>query len=185
MTVLPKPMQHVALNSLATRIWTSVCAIGVIACTSVSISSVHAEDKQAQARSDKGQTQTPAPAPKAKAKKAKSTKAQQPTAAEASPPPAAAAKVTPVAPAAKPEPPPLCTLGEAEQPRGGKLDVLGERFGAAPVVRIAGKPARILIRKQDRISVQIPADSDGGAITLQDEGKSGDCGTLVIIGKDR
>ena len=164
MKVLPKPMQRVALNSLAA---------GLIAC--ISMATAHAEDKQAQ---------TPAqPAPKAKAKKAK--KAPPPTAAEPAPPPAAAAKVTPVAPAPKPEPPPLCTLGEAEQPRGGKLDVLGERFGSAPVVRIAGKPARILIRKQDRISVQIPADSDGGLITLQDEKKSGDCGTLVIIGKDR
>lgn len=176
MKVLPKPMQHVALNSLAARIWTSLCAAGVIAC--MSVPSAHAEDKQPG-------DQKAQPAPMAKAKKAKSAKAQQPTAAEAAPPPAAAAKVTPVAPAAKPEPPPLCTLGEAEQPRGGKLDVLGDRFGAAPVVRIAGKPARILIRKQDRISVQIPADSDGGLITLQDEGKSGDCGKLVIIGKDR
>jgi len=163
MKVLTKPMQRAALSSLAA---------GLIAC--VSVATAHAEDKDAPAQ---------APAPKAKAKKAK--KVAPPTASEPAPPPAAAAKVTPVAPVAKPEPPPLCTLGEAEQPRGGKLDVLGERFGSAPVVRIAGKPARILIRKQDRISVQIPADSDGGLITLTDEKKNGDCGTLVIIGKDR
>lgn len=167
MKVLPKPMQRVALNSLAA---------GLIAC--LGAAPAQAEDKQPQAGAEQ-----PKPPAKAKAKKAK--KAPQPSAAEPTPPPAAAAKVTPVAPAAKPDPPPLCTLGEAEQPRGGKLDVLGEHFGSAPVVRIAGKPARILIRKQDRISVQIPADSDGGLITLQDEKKSGDCGTLVIIGKDR
>lgn len=166
MKVLPKPMQRVALNSLAA---------GLIACAS--LATAQAEDKP-----QPGAEQPKAPA-KAKAKKPK--KAPQPSAAEPTPPPAAAAKVTPVAPAPKPEPPPLCTLGEAEQPRGGKLDVLGEHFGSAPVVRIAGKPARILIRKQDRISVQIPADSDGGPITLQDEKKTGDCGTLVIIGKDR
>jgi hypothetical protein len=65
------------------------------------------------------------------------------------------------------------------------VDVLGERFGSAPVVRIAGKPARILIRKQDRISVQVPADSNGGEITLLNDGKVASCGTLVIIGKNR
>ncbi|HET8935713.1 MAG TPA: hypothetical protein VFN67_19835 [Polyangiales bacterium] len=161
MKVLTKPMQRAAL------------AAGISACLSVA-TTAHAEDN--------APTQTQAPA-KAKPKKAK--KAPPPSAAEPAQPPAAAAKVTPVAPAPKPEPPPLCTLGEAEQPRGGKLDVLGEHFGSAPVVRIAGKPARILLRKQDRISVQIPADSDGGPITLTDEKKNGDCGTLVIIGKDR
>jgi hypothetical protein len=78
-----------------------------------------------------------------------------------------------------------CSLAEPEQPRGGRLDVLGERFGSAPVVRIAGKPARMLERRADRISVQIPADSDGGAITLQSDGKALTCGKLVIIGKNR
>jgi pyruvate/2-oxoglutarate dehydrogenase complex dihydrolipoamide acyltransferase (E2) component len=164
MKVLTNPMHRAALSSLAA---------GLIAC--VSVATAHAEDKAAP-------TQTQAPA---KAKPKKAQKAPPPTAAEPTPPPAAAAKVAPVAPAPKPEPPPLCTLGEAEQPRGGKLDVLGEHFGSAPVVRIAGKPARILLRKQDRISVQIPADSNGGPITLTDEKKNGDCGTLVIIGKDR
>jgi hypothetical protein len=63
--------------------------------------------------------------------------------------------------------------------------VLGDRFGASPVVRIAGKPARMLIRKADRVSVQVPADSDGGEITLLNDGKVFPCGTLVIIGKNR
>jgi hypothetical protein len=182
MKELPKPMQRVALNCLAVRIWTSVCAGSLAAC--MCLGSAHADDSQAQARAD--QTHTPAQEPKAKAGKAKRVKAPPPKAAEAAAPePPKATPAAPVQPPPVQEPPPLCKLGEAEQPRGGKLDVLGERFGSAPVVRIAGKPARILIRKQDRISVQIPADSDGGPITLQDEGKSGSCGTLVIIGKNR
>jgi hypothetical protein len=80
---------------------------------------------------------------------------------------------------------PVCRLADNEQPRGGRLDVVGDRFGTAPVVRIAGKPARMLVRKQDRISVQVPADSNGGEITLLNDGKVFPCGTLVIIGKDR
>jgi cytoskeletal protein RodZ len=80
---------------------------------------------------------------------------------------------------------PSCTLVDAEQPRGGRLEVLGARFGASPVVRIAGKPARMIERKADRLSVQVPADSNGGLITLLNEGKSSSCGTLVIIGKNR
>jgi hypothetical protein len=119
------------------------------------------------------------------AKKAKSVK----KADQAPPPPAAAQPAqAPAAPAPQPEAAqvdPVCKLGEPEQPRGGRLDVLGDRFGSAPVVRIAGKPARILIRKPDRISVQVPADSNGGEITLLNDGKVASCGTLVIIGKNR
>lgn len=80
---------------------------------------------------------------------------------------------------------PACSLLEPEQPRGGRLDVVGNRFGTAPVVRIAGRPARQLERRNDRISVQIPADSDGGPITLLNDGKALACGNLVIIGKNR
>jgi hypothetical protein len=80
---------------------------------------------------------------------------------------------------------PTCSLAEAEQPRGGRLDVLGNGFGQAPVVRIAAKPARMLERRSDRISVQVPPDSDGGPVTLQSEAHTTKCGTLVIIGKNR
>jgi hypothetical protein len=81
--------------------------------------------------------------------------------------------------------PPICTLEDREQPRGGRLDVLGSEFGQAPVVRIAGRPARMIERRADRISVQVPADSDGGEITLLHDGKSDGCGKLIIIGKNR
>jgi hypothetical protein len=78
-----------------------------------------------------------------------------------------------------------CSLEEREQPRGGRLDVVGSGFGQAPVVRIAQRPARMLERRTDRVSVQVPADSDGGEVTLQTEGRSASCGALVIIGKNR
>ena len=108
------------------------------------------------------------------------------TASPATPKPAPIAPVAapPVAAAPKPSGP-TCSLEEAEQPRGGRLDVLGADFGQAPVVRIASRPARMLERRADRISVQVPADSDGGAVTLQSEGHSAACGNLVIIGKNR
>jgi hypothetical protein len=116
--------------------------------------------------------------------------ASQPMAAAPSPPPAAkpvpAAPIAPQPAAAAPKPAgPTCSLEEPEQPRGGRLDVLGSGFGQAPVVRIAAKPARMLERRNDRISVQVPADSDGGAVTLQSDGHSASCGNLVIIGKNR
>jgi hypothetical protein len=80
---------------------------------------------------------------------------------------------------------PKCSLVESEIPRGGRLDIAGENLGQAPVVRIAGKPARILERRDDRISVQVAADSEGGPVTVQTGGKTVECGTLVIIGKNR
>jgi hypothetical protein len=159
MKQLPKTMQRWALRSLA----------GVGLCTWLVGASVHAEGTPSE------------PAGKHATHKVKSKKAKElpPSAAEAKPVPPAAAE-----PAPPPEPP-FCKLNEPEQPRGGRVDVLGDRFGSAPVVRIAGKPARILLRKTDRISVQIPPDSDGGEITLLNEGKVESCGTLVIIGKNR
>jgi hypothetical protein len=121
--------------------------------------------------------------------------------AVAAPPPMAAAPAAPVAQASAPAAPPakplqptaavakpaapICSLEEPEQPRGGRLDVLGSGFGQAPVVRVAQKPVRMLERRSDRISVQVPVDSDGGAVTLQNEGRTSSCGKLVIIGKNR
>jgi hypothetical protein len=87
----------------------------------------------------------------------------------------------------QPKPPsgPTCKLADPEVPRGGRLDVTGTELGKAPLVRIAGKPARILERREDRISVQVAADSDGGPVTVHTDGKSAECGQLVIIGKNR
>jgi hypothetical protein len=175
--------QGVALKGILAGLGTCLC-----------LSSALADDAhQAQARADQSKAESSEGA-KAKPVKAKAKSVKK--AAENTAPPSAAASNTPsqppvaapAAPAPQPEAAqvdPVCKLGEAEQPRGGKLDVLGERFGSAPVVRIQGKPARILLRKQDRISVQIPADSNGGEITLLNDGKVASCGTLVIIGKNR
>lgn len=176
--------QGVALKSVLAGLFTCVC-----------LSTARADDAhQAQARADQSKAES-AGAAKAKPAKAKA-KSVKKAADNATPPSAATASTdpqkppvaAPAAPAPQPEAAqvdPVCKLGEAEQPRGGRLDVLGDRFGSAPVVRIEGKPTRILLRKQDRISVQIPADSNGGEITLLNDGKVASCGTLVIIGKDR
>jgi hypothetical protein len=98
-----------------------------------------------------------------------------------SPPPSAAgtAKQAPVPVG------PTCSIEEPEQPRGGRLEVVGKDFGEAPVVRIAERPARMIERRSDRISVQVPPDSNGGAVTLQSAGHSTPCGNLTIIGKNR
>jgi hypothetical protein len=113
----------------------------------------------------------------------KTTPAPQPTAAGSANALASAAPIRPQPSAAAM--PPVCTLEDREQPRGGRLDVLGSEFGQSPVVRIAGRPARMIERRADRISVQVPADSDGGEVSLLHEGKSDGCGKLVIIGKNR
>jgi hypothetical protein len=175
MRVLPKPMQRVGAG-LATLLVTCVC-LG----TARADDAHQHGDPAAQAEPGKAKHSSKGKAKKADASKSPPSAAAPADAAKA---PAAPAPVPAPAPEAA-EVDPVCKLGEAEQPRGGRLDVLGDRFGSAPVVRIAGKPARILIRKQDRISVQVPADSDGGEITLLNDGKVASCGTLVIIGKNR
>jgi hypothetical protein len=65
------------------------------------------------------------------------------------------------------------------------LDVVGTGFGASPLVRVAGKPVRMIERREDRISVQVPADSNGGPVAVQAQGVVQACGTLIIIGKNR
>ena len=78
-----------------------------------------------------------------------------------------------------------CTLLTTEAPRGGRLEVEGKNFGRAPVVRIAGRAiTRILERTETKISVQIPADSDGGPVTVHAGAQQATCGTLTIIGKN-
>jgi hypothetical protein len=101
------------------------------------------------------------------------------------PPVVAVTKITPPPPTSTDGPKRACTLAEAEQPRGGRLEVLSDAFGSAPVVRIDGKPARMIERREDRVSVQVPADSNGGPITLLHDGRSSTCGNLTIIGKNR
>jgi hypothetical protein len=77
-----------------------------------------------------------------------------------------------------------CTLLTTEAPRGGRLEVEGQAFGQAPLVRIAGKVTRMIERTETRIAVQIPADSDGGMVTVTSNKHQANCGTLTIIGKD-
>jgi hypothetical protein len=78
-----------------------------------------------------------------------------------------------------------CTLLTTEAPRGGRLEVEGQNFGRAPVIRIGGRVInRILERTETKISVQIPADSDGGPVTVHAGKQDATCGTLTIIGKN-
>lgn len=179
MKQLPKLMQRLALRPLAGSHIVAVALCAWLA--GADVPAVYADGAPGDQAQDPGSAKSAKHAARSKkAKQKKDTAEQQPSAAGAKP-------TAPIAqpPAAPPPEPPFCKLNEPEQPRGGRVDVLGDRFGTAPVVRIAGKPARILLRKQDRISVQIPADSNGGEITLLNEGKVESCGTLVIIGKNR
>jgi hypothetical protein len=78
-----------------------------------------------------------------------------------------------------------CTLLTPEAPRGGRLEVEGQNFGRAPVIRIGSRVInRILERTETKISVQIPADSDGGPVTVHAGKQEATCGTLTIIGKN-
>lgn len=93
----------------------------------------------------------------------------------------------PKAPVAPPPPAPAplhCKLLTLEAPRGGRLEVEGEQFGKTPVVRIGGRIARLLERSGARIAVQIPPDSEGGAVTVDASGQNASCGALVIIGRN-
>lgn len=100
---------------------------------------------------------------------------------EPAPPPKGGKGDKPAEPA---EPQPSCKLLTPEAPRGGMLEVQGEGFGKTPLVRIAGKVTRTIERRDDRISVQIPRDSNGGEVTVQVGKARIVCGTLTIIGKD-
>jgi IPT/TIG domain len=84
----------------------------------------------------------------------------------------------------KPAPAASCTLLTPEGPRGGRLEVEGQGFGPAPLVRIGGKVCRMIERADSRIAVQIPADSNGGPVTIKTGKTELSCGTLAIIGKD-
>jgi hypothetical protein len=95
------------------------------------------------------------------------------------------------APPAKPKASPApkapaisCTLLTVEAPRGGRLEVEGHGFGRAPLVRIGGKVTRMIERTETRIAVQIPADSNGGPVTVTNGKLRAECGTLAIIGRD-
>lgn len=91
-------------------------------------------------------------------------------------------KTAPKAPAG---PKLTCTLLTVEAPRGGRLEVEGTGLGKAPLVRIAGRVTRIIERiGETKIAVQIPADSDGGAVTVHSGKLQAECGTLTIVGKN-
>jgi len=80
--------------------------------------------------------------------------------------------------------PVTCTLLTKEAPRGGRLEVEGEKLGKSPVVKIGGKVTRIIERPGDKIAVQIPPKSDGGAVVVRVNGDDIAWGTLTIIGLD-
>lgn len=84
----------------------------------------------------------------------------------------------------EPPPGPSCTLLTREGPRGGRLEVEGQGFGKAPLVRIGGKVTRMIERTETRIAVQIPRDSDGGPVTVKIAALEIECGALTIIGKN-
>lgn len=171
------------------------CAMLVTSALAQAQSEPAAKPKPADAKAD-GDAAKPS---KPKAKHAKKEKAASPptAAAESKPAPAeqkpdadappvvAVTKITPPEQAPSDGPKRACTLAEPEQPRGGRLEVLSDAFGSSPVVRIAGKPARMIERREDRVSVQVPADSNGGPITLLHDGRNSTCGNLTIIGKNR
>ena len=180
------------------------CAVLVTSALAQAQSEGAAKPKAADARSEvkaEGDAANPSK-PKAKhAKHAEKDKAAPPPTAAAEPKPTreptaqkpdsnappvvAVTKITPPQQAPSGGPKRVCSLAEPEQPRGGRLEVLSDAFGSAPVVRIDGKPARMIERREDRVSVQVPADSNGGPITLLHDGRSSTCGNLTIIGKNR
>jgi hypothetical protein len=92
----------------------------------------------------------------------------------------------PAEPGAKPpaKPAPNCALLTPEGPRGGRLEVEGQGFGKAPLVRIASRVTRMIERTETKIAVQIPRDSDGGPVTVKVGELEITCGTLTIIGKN-
>lgn len=75
-----------------------------------------------------------------------------------------------------------CKLVTLEAPAGGRLEVTGEQFGKSPLVKIAGKVARLIDRYEDTIAVQIPKKSTGGSVTVHVGGKQAVCGELRILG---
>jgi len=100
---------------------------------------------------------------------------------------AAHAHDTPAKPAkpSKPAKPALeCTLQTLEAPAGGRLEVTGKRFGKSPLVRIAGKVARLIDRYDDTIAAQIPKKSQGGEVSVHASGEKAVCGKLTILGKN-
>lgn len=98
---------------------------------------------------------------------------QSPRAAVAEPPPGTAKDGAPT-----------CELLTHEAPAGGRLEVRVTHAGKSPLVKIAGKVARLIQRQGDTIAVQIHKRCEGGRVTLHADNKSADCGTLTIIGQN-
>jgi hypothetical protein len=98
---------------------------------------------------------------------------------------AAPAQKPPAGEEHKPAAPALtCRLLTEEGPRGGRLEVEGQGFGKAPLVRIAGRITRMIERTETKIAVQIPIDSNGGPVSVKAGKLEAECGTLTIIGKN-
>jgi hypothetical protein len=77
-----------------------------------------------------------------------------------------------------------CELVGSEAPRGGEIKIKGDGLGQTPVIKIAGKAARIIRRHNDEINVQVSRTSNGGPVVIQANGKNATCGELRITGRN-
>jgi hypothetical protein len=75
-----------------------------------------------------------------------------------------------------------CSMNINRAPRGGLITLSGNGFGAQTSVKIGGRLAVITNRQGSQLRVEVPRNSNGGAVVVESNNRSASCGMLNIIG---
>ena len=78
---------------------------------------------------------------------------------------------------------PVCRLATNVAPRGGILTITGRNFDRSLTVRIGGNFGSTVGVSPMRVTVQVPRNSRGGAVVIEQGGHTVTCGSLRTIGR--
>jgi hypothetical protein len=76
-----------------------------------------------------------------------------------------------------------CRTNTGRAPRGGYITVSGTGFGQGTTVMIGGNIASVSTAENGRLRAQVPRDSSGGQVSVQDGNRRANCGNLEIVGR--
>lgn len=76
-----------------------------------------------------------------------------------------------------------CRVNTQRAPRGGTITLTGTGFGRGATVRIGGNIAVTSRGRGGQLHAQVPRNSAGGMVSIQDGGRRSNCGQLQVIGR--